>query len=82
LRKFRVRANFQKVPSHEANLGRKHDGDGGSSRAEKDFEILADDPDDAKVKVRKLLEREGYDERSLDHITWTATRLDQPRKRK
>ena len=82
MRKFRVRANFQKIPSHEANLSRKRRDNDGSSRGERDFEILANDPDDAKVKVRKLLKREGYDERSLDHITWTATRLDKPRKRK
>ena len=34
---------------------------------------FANDPDDAKV--RKLLKREGYDERSLDHITWTALNI-------
>ena len=34
-----------------------------------------------KVKVRKLLKSEAMT-RDLDHITWTAIRLDQPLKRK
>lgn len=80
LRKFRVRASFRKAQSHQVNRGGMQSG-GDSALAERDFEILADNPDGAKVKVRELLKREGYGEISLEHITWTASRLNRPRKK-
>jgi hypothetical protein len=80
LRKFLVRASFRKAQSHQINRGGRQSG-GDSALAERDFEILADNPDGAKVKVRELLKREGYGEISLEHITWTASRLNRPRKK-
>jgi hypothetical protein len=62
-----------------------NDEDGGSSSSglsKKQFQILADDPDDAKIRAKKLLESEGYDERSLQQATWTVSRLDRPRGKK
>ena len=80
MKKFRVRANFQKESSHQINLARTQR-DRYESLSERDFEILADDPDDAKVRAREILKREGSDERSLEHITWTVSKLDQPPKK-
>jgi len=86
LRKFRVRANFQKKKAHSRQIKRGKrrgdaDDDDSAPSVERNFEILADDPDDAKVRVRRLLKREGYSEKSLGRITWTVSRLDRPRKK-
>jgi hypothetical protein len=48
---------------------------------EREFEVLADDSDDAKVRAKQLLANEGYDEKLLHRATWTVSRLDRPRKR-
>jgi hypothetical protein len=77
---FRVRANFRKSPSHQIKRSRKR-GYSDVRLSERNFEILADDPDDAKVRVRELLKREGYSERSLEHIIWSVSRLDRLRKK-
>lgn len=77
-----MRANFQKPRSHQIKRSRRLNYSGTESVLERDFEILADDPDDAKVRVRELLKCEGYIERSLEHITWTVSKLDRPRKKK
>jgi hypothetical protein len=80
MKKFRVRANFRTESAHQTNLARTQR-DSYKSLSERDFEILANDPDDAKVRVRKILKREGSSEKSLEHITWTVSRLDQPPKK-
>ena len=48
---------------------------------ERDFEVLANDEDDAKVRAKQLLANEGYDEKLLHRATWTVSRLDRQRKR-
>jgi hypothetical protein len=47
---------------------------------EREFELLAYEVNDAKVRAKALLAKEGYDEKLLQHATWTVTRLDYPSK--
>lgn len=47
---------------------------------DRELEVLADDEDDAKVKAKLILVKEGYDERLLHRATWTVARLDRKRK--
>ena len=48
---------------------------------EGEFEILADDSDDAKVRVKQLLADEGYDEKLLHRATWAVTKLDRQQRK-
>ncbi len=50
-------------------------------KLQREFSLLADDADDAKVKAKQILAIEGYDEKLLHHATWTVSRLIHPRKR-
>ncbi len=50
-------------------------------KLQREFSLLADDADDAKVKAKQILAIEGYDEKLLHHATWTVSRLTHPRKR-
>ena len=81
MRKFQVRANFRKPLAHGVHRARKFE-DAVSVPSERRFEILADDVDDAKVRAKQLLKVEGYDEKSLQHATWTVSRLDRQREKK
>jgi len=47
---------------------------------ERELEIFANDVDDAKVRAKTLLAKEGYDEKLLQHAIWTVSRLDYKRK--
>ncbi|MCS4538518.1 MAG: hypothetical protein HYY67_06650 [Thaumarchaeota archaeon] len=47
---------------------------------ERELEIFANDVDDAKVRAKALLAKEGYDEKLLQHASWTVSRLDYKRK--
>ncbi|MDG7000380.1 MAG: hypothetical protein JRN15_14885 [Nitrososphaerota archaeon] len=77
MRKFRVKAKlkmpvgqrFRKTSSNSIQMG-----------LEREFEVLADDEDDAKVRVKLLLANEGYDDKLLHRAKWTVTRLDHPRR--
>lgn len=40
---------------------------------DREFEVLADDADDAKVRAKQLLANEGYDEKLLHRATWTVS---------
>ena len=76
MRKYRVRANFRKESSHQIKRARMKRGSY-ESLSERDFKILANDPDDAKVRAREILKREGSSEKTLERITWTVHKLDQ-----
>ncbi|HEY4673155.1 MAG TPA: hypothetical protein VIH03_03225 [Nitrososphaerales archaeon] len=47
---------------------------------ERELGIFANDVDDAKVRAKALLAKEGYDEKLLQHAIWTVSRLDYKRK--
>lgn len=81
LRKFRVRISFRAALAHRIRRRNRSPNDDSGSLSERELEILADDPDVAKVKARQLLKGEGYDDRSLHRATWTVSRLNRPRKR-
>jgi|GEM_PF-1917175 hypothetical protein len=81
MRKFRVRAEFRKESPHQIDHRSKIRRAGRELVSQRDFEIVADDPDDAKIRVREILKREGSSEKTLEHITWTVSRLDRPRKK-
>ena len=80
MRKFLVRANFRMPSIHR--MGNAQKDHGNSAVLERKFEIFADDVDDSKVRAKQLLKGEGYDEKSLQHATWTVSRLDRPRGKK
>jgi hypothetical protein len=80
MKKFRVRADFRKEPAHQIKFARNHR-DSYQSLSERKFEILANDPDDAKLRAREILKGEGFSEKSLEHITWTVSKLDQQPKK-
>jgi hypothetical protein len=73
MRKFRVRAKLRKPAGQHL---RQTASDSIRMGLEREFEILADDADDAKVKAKQLLANEGYDEKLLHRATWTVSRLD------
>jgi hypothetical protein len=54
--------------------------DSAGIKFQREFEILADDADDAKIRAKQLLSNEGHDEKLLHRATWTVSRLDRPRK--
>lgn len=56
-------------------------GDASSVPSVRQFRVLADDPDDAKIRAKELLKTEGYEERLLQRVTWTVSRLDRQRKK-
>ena len=78
MRKFRVKAKLKKPAGHRI---RQPASDSIRMGLVRDFEILADDADDAKVRAKQLLANEGYDEKLLHRAIWTVSRLDRPRKR-
>jgi hypothetical protein len=85
LRLFEVRARFRGPLTHRIRRREtNYDKTKGSSSglAEKKVRILANDPDDAKIRAKLLLKTEGYDERSLQRVTWTVSRLDRQRDKK
>jgi hypothetical protein len=47
---------------------------------EREFEILANDGDDAKVRAKALMAKKGYDEKLLQHASWTVSRPNYQRK--
>ncbi|MDG7000411.1 MAG: hypothetical protein JRN15_15045 [Nitrososphaerota archaeon] len=73
MRKFQVKVNMEKQSKHATK---------GSTGIDlrREFEILAYDVDDAKVRVKQMLSNEGYNAKLLHHATWTVSRLDHPRK--
>lgn len=84
MRKFRVRVSFRAALAHRIRRRNRSPNDDSAdsvSLSERELEILANDPDIAKVKARQLLKGEGYDDRSLHRATWTVARLDRPRKK-
>jgi hypothetical protein len=76
MKKFQVRADFRKETAHQIEFARSHR-DSYESLSERNFEILANDPDDAKLRVREILKGEGFSEKSLERITWTVSKFDQ-----
>ncbi len=76
MRKFLVRANLKKSSLEYASRARNSIG----TTLEREFELFADDADDAKVRAKQLLKNEGYDEKLLHRAIWTVSRLDHPRK--
>ena len=85
MRKFRVKADLQKHSEHNApnKAEKKKGGEVVSSEARglhREIEILANDPDDAKIRAKHLLADEGYEERVLHRAMWTVLRLDRRRK--
>ncbi len=77
MRKFRVKAKLTKPAGQRV---RQRSSDSIQRSLEREFEVLADDADDAKVRAKQLLSNEGYDEKLLHRATWTVSRLDRPRK--
>ena len=77
MRKFQVSVNMKKESKHEIPHTAK---DAKGIILQQTFEILADDEDDAKLKAKRLLTKEGYNEKLLHHATWTVSRLDHPPK--
>jgi hypothetical protein len=77
MRKFRVKAKLKKPAGERL---RQTSSDSIQMGLEREFEVLADDTDDAKVRVKQLLANEGYDEKLLHRAIWTVSRLDRPRK--
>ena len=82
MRKFHVRANFRKPLAHRIRKIQKIEEADSSAPSERIFELLADDADDAKVRAKQLLKDDGYDEKSLQRVSWTVSRLDRPRGKK
>jgi hypothetical protein len=80
MKKFQVRADFRKETAHQIEFARSHR-DSYESLSERNFEILANDPDDAKLRVREILKGEGFSEKSLERITWTVSKFDQQPKK-
>ena len=78
MRKFLVKAKLTKPAGQHI---RQTSSDSILRGLEREFEVLADDDDDAKVRAKQLLVNEGYDEKLLHRATWTVSRLDRPRKR-
>ena len=78
MRKFRVKAKLTKPASQRVCQASS---DSIQRVLEREFEILANDADDAKVTAKQLLANEGYGEKLLHRVTWTVSRLDRPRKR-
>ena len=77
MRKFRVKAKLKKPSGRRV---RKSTSDSMRMGLDREFEIFADDADDAKVRVKQILVNEGYDEKLLHHAIWTVSRLDPARK--
>ena len=77
MRKFRVKVNLKKPSRHPV---RRTVTDSIGMGLEREFEVFANNVDDAKVRARALLAKEGYDEKLLQHASWTASRLDYPHK--
>jgi hypothetical protein len=77
VRKYRVKAALKKPSGEHIRQTASASIDMG---LEREFEILADDADDAKVRVKRLLTGEGYDEKLLHRATWSVSRLDRQRK--
>jgi hypothetical protein len=85
LRKFQVKVDLQKHSKHNLPKRAVRGTERNSKEADvfplkRDFELLANDSDDAKVRVKQLLTQEGYDEKLLHHAIWTVTRKDRPKK--
>ena len=78
MRKFRVKVKLTKPAGQRY---RQTSSDSIQRGLEREFEILANDADDAKVRAKQLLANEGYDEKLLHRAAWTVSRLDRPRKR-
>ena len=81
MRKFRVKVDLQKHSEHhKTSTGQKNEENEEISDEviglHRELEVLANDPDDAKIRAKHLLADEGYDEKLLHHATWTVTRLD------
>ena len=47
---------------------------------QREFEILADDAEDAKLKTKRRFTNEGYGEKLLQQAIWTVSRFDHPAK--
>jgi hypothetical protein len=78
MRKFRVKVKLTKASGQHP---RQTSSDSIQMGLEREFEELADDADDAKVRAKRQLANEGYDEKLLHRAIWTVSRLDRPRKR-
>jgi len=81
MRKFHVRATFRKPLAHRIRHSQKADVDS-ESFSVREFDVFADDEDDAKVRAKQLMKDVGYKEKSLQHATWTVSRFDRLRGKK
>ena len=72
MRKFRVKVNLKKQSRYNVRTS----SDSIEEDLEREFEILANDVNDAKVRAKTLLVEEGYNEKLLKHAIWTVSRLD------
>jgi hypothetical protein len=72
MRKFIVKVNL-KNPSRDRV--RKTVSDSIDIGLEREFELLANDIHNAKVKAKAMLTKEGYDEKLLQNATWTVSQL-------
>ena len=75
-RKIRVKASLKK---RSGSYIRQTVTDSTEMGLEREFEIFANDVNDAKVRAKALLAK-GYDEKLLQHASWTASQLDYQRK--
>ena len=78
MRKFRVKVNLKKPSRYPV---RRTVIDSIGRGLEREFEILANDVHDAKMRAKGLLAKEGYDEKLLQDASWTVSRLDYPSKK-
>ena len=78
MRKFHVRADFREPLAHRIRQTQKEDTDSDALTI-REFDVFADDEDDAKVRAKQSMKDEGHKEKSLQHATWTVSRLDRPR---
>ena len=81
MRKFHVRANFREPLAHRIRQTQKENTDS-EALSVREFDVFADDEDDAKVRAKHLMKDKGHEEKSLQHVTWTVSRLDRPRGKK
>jgi hypothetical protein len=73
MRKFLVKATLKK---ESGQYLRKTVIDSTRMGLEREIEIFANNADDAKVRAKALLAKEGYDEKLLHRASWTVSRLD------